>query len=255
MRILLIAPPWLEIYGNFKEAAKIGCVSPPLGLAYLGGAVLESGHECKILDMESQSLNMADVIEKIGQYMPHLIGITSTSPVYKNATHLGIHIKNQFPEIPLGIGGVHSTILGKQILEECPHFDFQVVGEGEKTMVEIIRALESGQSFSGIKGINFRENDCIVENSPRPIASNLDDLSKPARQLLDPKFYQHYLPGKGLIPYASIFTSRGCPFQCTFCSQHTMYGRKVRFHSLDRVLSELRDITESFRIKHVIIMD
>ncbi len=255
MRILFIAPPWLEIYGNFKEAAKIGCVSPPLGLAYLGGAVLESGNECKILDMESQQLSVADVIEKIEQYLPHLIGITSTSPVYKNAKYVGRIIKKQFQDIPIGIGGVHSTILGKQILEECPHFDFQVVGEGEKTIVEIIRALESGQHLSNIKGVIFRKNGSIVENPLRPLTSNLDDLPKPARQLLDPKCYQHYLPGKGLISYASIFTSRGCPFECTFCSQHTMYGRKVRFHSIERVISELRDVIDNYMVKHVIIMD
>lgn len=255
MRILFIAPPWLEIYGNFKEAAKIGCVSPPLGLAYLGGAVLESGHECKILDMESQRLSVVDVIDKIRSYSPHLIGITSTSPVYKNAKYVGSVIKEHIPNIPIGIGGVHSTILGKQILEECPHFDFQVVGEGEKTMVEIIQALESGQHFSGIEGVIFRRNGYIVENPARPLASNLDSLPKPAWHLLDPKLYQHYLPGKGLVPYANIFTSRGCPFECTFCSQHTMYGRKVRFHSLERVISELRDVVDNYMVKHVIIMD
>ena len=256
MRILLIAPPWLEIYGHYKKAAKIGCVSPPLGLAYLGGAIQDTGHDCKVFDMESQQLSASDIVEEIARYDPQLIGITATSPVYNNSKYLAGVIKEHFPDIPLGIGGVHSTIVGKEILEECPDFDFQVVGEGEKAIQEIIESIDSGvKSLEGIKGVIFRKNNTIIENAKRPLCENLDELPKPARQLLDKKLYQHYLPGKGFVNYASIFTSRGCPFQCIFCSQHTMYGRRVRWHSIDRVISELKDITENFQVEHVIIMD
>lgn len=254
MRVLLIAPPWLEIYGNFKKAAKIGCVSPPLGLTYLGGSVLNSGYDCRILDMETQCLNEKDVIDNIKEYSPSLIGITATSPVYANAKYLGNIIKRSFPDTPLCIGGVHSTVAGKKVLEECPFFDFQVVGEGENTIVEILKALESRKFLNEIKGLVFRKDGAIVENERRSFVENLDDLPKPARHLLDQKHYKHYLPHKGLVMYANVFTSRGCPFQCIFCSQHTMYGRRVRYHSMKRVISELRDI-HNFGIRHVIIMD
>ena len=255
MRVLLVAPPWLEIYGNFQKAAKIGCVSPPLGLAYLGGAIIEAGDDCRVLDMESQQLSPGDLVEEIRKYSPDLIGITATSPVYKNAEYLAGVIKEHFPDAPLGVGGVHSTIVGRQILEECPYFDFQVVGEGEKTITEILAAIKQNHSFEGIHGTIFRKNGTIIENARRQLADDLDELPKPARHLLKPELYQHYLPRKGLIQYASVFTSRGCPFQCVFCSQHTMYGRTVRFHSLQRVISELRDIVDNLGVQHVIIMD
>ena len=255
MRVLLVAPPWLEIYGNFKQAAKIGCVSPPLGLAYLGGAIIEAGHDCKVLDMESQQLNPADLVEEIREYTPDLIGITATSPVYKNAEYLAGVIKEHFPDVPLGVGGVHSTIVGRQLLEECPHFDFQVVGEGEKTIAEVLAAMQQDRPFEGIYGTIFRKNGTIVENPRRPLADNLDELPRPARHLLNQELYRHYLPGKGLIQYASLFTSRGCPFQCVFCSQHTMYGRTVRFHSVERVISELTEVINGLGVQHVIIMD
>ena len=95
----------------------------------------------------------------------------------------------------------------------------------------------------------------FVENQRRPLLENLDDITRPARHLFDRSLYQHYLPGKGFVPYATIFTSRGCPFQCIFCSQHTMYGRNVRTHSTERVISELKEITEDIGVEHVIIMD
>lgn len=254
MRIALIAPPWLEIYGNFKEAAKIGCISPPLGLLYLGGALREAGYDCKIIDMESQQLSMQQLLEFIASYQPDVIGISATSPVYSNARKIGEAIKQHFPDVLLGIGGVHSTILKQSIIIDATCFDFQAVGEGERTIVEVVQALENGRNFAGIRGLFYREDGQVMANPMRPLVDNLDDLPKPDRSLLHRNNFLHYLPGRGLIPYASIFTSRGCPFQCVFCSQHTMYGRKVRYHSLDRVMDELRDILAQ-GIDHVIVMD
>ena len=128
MKILLIAPPWLEIYGDYKAAAKVGLVTPPLGLAYLGGGILATGSECEVLDMEADQLTTAGLITHIKENKPDLIGLTATTPIFHNATVLAEQIKKEFPIIPLALGGVHSTIVGKKALEECPYFDFQVQG-------------------------------------------------------------------------------------------------------------------------------
>jgi radical SAM superfamily enzyme YgiQ (UPF0313 family) len=255
MRVLLVAPPWLDIYADFKDAARIGCVSPPLGLMYLGGAVLRAGGECRIVDMEAHQVNVDDLLTIVREYSPDIIGLTATTPVYQNTKALGRVIRERFPDITLGIGGVHATIVGREIMDECPQFDFQVRGEGEQTIIEIMEALDAGRSLAGIGGVIYRENGQVIENPPRQLTHNLDGLPMPARHLLDPDLYKHYLPGKGYIKYAGIFTSRGCPFECTFCSQHTMYGRKVRWHSLDRVIDELRMVTGEMGVRHVIIMD
>lgn len=255
MRVLLIAPPWLDIYGSFQAAARLGCVSPPLGLMYLGGAVLNAGSECKILDMESQRIGADELLRLIEEYAPDMVGLTATSPVYSNARRLGQLIRQRFPDVLLGIGGVHATILGKAVLAECPFLDFQVCGEGEQTLVELIAAVEAEKSFAGIPGLLYREGHRLRANPPRGLAADLDLLPLPARHLLDGGLYRHAVVGKGLARYATIFTSRGCPFQCTFCSQHTMYGRTVRWHGIDRVVRELRYITEELDVHHVIFMD
>ena len=93
------------------------------------------------VQVESQQIGANGLAREIEAYSPDLIGITSTSPVYSNAKYLARIIKESFSDIPIGIGGVHSTIVGKKILQESPYFDFQVVGEGEKTITEIIEAL------------------------------------------------------------------------------------------------------------------
>jgi radical SAM superfamily enzyme YgiQ (UPF0313 family) len=256
MRVLLIAPPWLEIYGNYHAAAKLGCVAPPLGLAYIGSAVQAIGGECRIVDMEMEGLDVEELMATIYEYSPDLIGLTATTPVFKNATLLAAAIKEYFPHILLGIGGVHSTVVGKAALVECKHFDFQVVGEGEFTIQEIIKALEVGvKSFDGIQGVIFRKDGEIIENPRRPFIQDLDAIPLPNRHLLKNELYRHTVPGKEFTTYADIFTSRGCPFHCVFCSQHTMYGRRVRWHSIERVIAELKQITQELGIRHIIFMD
>lgn len=257
MKVILIAPPWLDIYGRFKEAAKIGCVSPPLGLMYLAGAVQADGHTCQILDMESQNLDFDKVRQIVASEKPDLVGITATTPIYANARELGQGLRKEFPDLFMGIGGVHSTVVGKEVIEECPFFDFQVCGEGEVTLREILLAIEGGKDLSEVPGILFWGDDRSgpIQTEPRKLEQNLDNIPEPERTLLSPDIFKHHIPGRGLVTYASIFTSRGCPFQCIFCSQHTMYGRKVRWHSVDRVMQELHRVMNDLGTNHVIIMD
>ena len=255
MRILLIAPPWLDIYGDYKEASKLGCISSPLGLAYLGAAIKEKGGRVKVVDMETEGVNLHSLLPIIDDFKPDLIGITATTPVYTNTKDLAGEIKKTHPGIPLVLGGVHSTVVGREALEECEHFDFQVVGEGEETIQEIMEAFEEGRSLEGIKGVIYRDHGEIVENERRPLEMEADKLPVPDRDLLPTDKYVHSLPGKGFIRYATLFTSRGCPFHCIFCSQHTMHGRKMRWHSLERVMAELDQIVNKLGVEHIIIMD
>ncbi len=256
MRVLLIAPPWLDIYGDYQAAAKMGCVAPPLGLAYLGGALEEIDCQCRILDMDMEGLGPDELNAAIEEFKPDLIGLTATTPVFKNATILAERIKAKHPSVPLVVGGVHSTVVGRAALEECPHFDLQVVGEGEFTIREIVDALRSeDKNLENIEGLIYRRDGEIVENPRRPPKENLDEIPLPARHLLNADIYRHTVPGKASVGYADIFTSRGCPFQCVFCSQHTMYGRRVRWHSIERVMTELRYIVNDLGIRHIIFMD
>jgi len=222
---------------------------------YLAGGILKAGSDCRIVDMVSQQISMENLIEIIKDYKPGLVGISTTTPVYNNAKYVAKTLRKNFPDLVLAMGGVHPTISGKEVMEECPELDFIACGESEFLIQEVILCLESNKSLKGITGVIYRDEDKLIENPKRPLIENLDEIPKPARHLLDPDLYQHSIPGKGFERYASIFTSRGCPFKCIFCSQHTMYGRRVRWHSIDRVIDELEYIVHDLNVKHIIIMD
>ena len=100
MRVLLIAPPWLDIYGDYKEASKLDTVSSPLGLAYIGAAIQEKGGQVKVVDMETEGINIHDLLPMIKDFAPDLIGITATTPVFVNAKDLAQEIKKACPQTP-----------------------------------------------------------------------------------------------------------------------------------------------------------
>jgi anaerobic magnesium-protoporphyrin IX monomethyl ester cyclase len=256
MRVLLIMPPWLDVYGNYGDAARLGCVSPPLGLAYLGAAVEAMGDQCRIVDMQTEKMGLPALINEINEYGPGLIGITSTTPIFNNAAESAQVIKKEFPEILLCIGGVHSTIIGGSLLEKYHCFDLQILGEGEFTLQDILNSIKTGRPcLEDIPGLAYRKNGKVIKNAGRPLTQDLDSLPLPARHLLKNHIYCHTIPGRESVSYANVFTSRGCPFHCIFCSQHTMFGRNMRWHSINRIMSEFRIITQDLGIKHIIFMD
>ncbi len=130
--------------------------------------------------------------------------------------------------IPTVIGGPHVTFVPEEALQYC---DFVVRGEGEETLVELVEALNEGASLHSIKGLSFRNGDQIVHNPPRPLVEDLDSLPFPDLSLIR---------GHERISVTPIMTSRGCPYNCTFCSVTRMFGRKFRRRSVENVMDELR---------------
>ncbi len=95
MKCLLIAPPFSNVYGNFKSIMKYGFLNPPLGLCYLSASLKKAGHQARVLDCEAQGLNMAKLFEIVQQEKPDLIGITATSPELANALTIAAELKTR----------------------------------------------------------------------------------------------------------------------------------------------------------------
>ncbi|HAM88653.1 MAG: hypothetical protein US83_C0003G0107 [Candidatus Falkowbacteria bacterium GW2011_GWC2_38_22] len=254
MNILLINPPYFNVYKGYEKAAKIGAAYPPIGILYLASKLVSDGHNAKVLDAAVEYLSPENLIEKVIEFEPSLVGITATTPLFHVAAVIAKNIK-KIKNIPIVIGGFHVTILREKALINHPEFDFACIGQGEYTLSELARAIENNIDPKSIQGLIINKNGEIIITSPRPRLENLDELPFPIRPSADKSPYLWAPPKKGVVPITSIMTQRGCPFQCVFCSQQSMYGNRVTYRDINKVLDELEYIVNELGYKHVIFLD
>lgn len=255
MKCILIAPPFSNVYGNFKSIMKYGFLNPPLGLCYLSASLKKAGHQALVLDCEAQGLNMAKLFEIIQQKKPDLIGLTATSPELANALTIAAELKTRFT-VPIVFGGVHVTIFKEQLLRENPAVDFGVVGEGEETIVELLESLRQPQKLASIQGLIFREAGDIVQNPLRPLIPDLNELPFPDRSGQPPDLYFRNVPEIGYETTAAFMSSRGCPCHCTYCAIDQIPGwRRVRYRSAQNVVDEIEFLVREMNIKHISFND
>lgn len=227
----------------------LGVTGPPLGLAYLA-SVLRGEHEVEIIDAIALDYSLSDIRRLLEAKMPDVVGITSVTSTIYNAYSVAGVVKEVNMDCVVVLGGPHATFMARQILAECPFIDVVAKGEGERTVKELIDALSEGRSIEGIRGITFRANGEIMDNEPMPLIKNLDEIPFPSRDLLPDEKYS--VDG---IKYTTMMTSRGCPFNCIFCSSSRIFGNKWRGRSPENVVGEIEEIVENYRIKNIEFLD
>jgi magnesium-protoporphyrin IX monomethyl ester (oxidative) cyclase len=152
------------------------------------------------------------------------------------------------------MGGAHPSTLPKRVLRD-QNVDYVVIGEGELTMLNLLKTLSKGASFNEIDGFAYREEGKTVINPKKKFIEDLDSLPLPARHLLSMnEYFNAEAPhGPELMrkPFTSMITSRGCPFNCVFCSIHTIWGHKWRPRSPDNVLLEIEHLIDVYKIREI----
>lgn len=238
MKILLIRP-------NYRTTV----VTPPLGLGYLASFLESNGIDVKILDGLRDKLKKSQIIKKAVEYNPDAVGINCMSSFYFESIELTKELKSiGFRCI---LGGIHPSFCPSQTLKDSKA-DFVICGEGELAFFKLI---ENNFSNIGIKGV-YSKDDLLDRNDEIEMAipiKNLDDLPFPDWSQLDPRAYP--LAPHGFFvkqyPFAPIITSRGCPFNCSFCATPNLYGRRIRFRSPENVISEIKMLVERFGVKEI----
>lgn len=228
MRILLINPPYAA-----SEPPRI-----PMGLLYVGAVLEEAGHEVKLLDLLVSKPTPERIRRAIEELDPAMVGITSVTMNYPDASAILKYIKEIHPSAKTVVGGPHATFCWEQIGREEPWVDCVVRGEGEVTVRDLAAKLEKGGDFSGIAGIAWRngKDGGLTLNGERKLIEDLDSLPLPARHLFPISLY------RALRMDAGLTSGRGCPFSCIFCVGPRMVGRKPRLRSPKPVVDELEDI-------------
>ena len=238
MRILLIYPPCKKFYQPIF----------PLGLAYIAGALLKSGHEIEVWDINAERWTENEVVKKIKKLCDsyHLAGISALTGDYPYSEWLCNLLKRFKPEIKIVLGGHLASALPLFLIEHLP-VDYVVVGEGEETIVELVDSIKNDIEPYAVPGLYFRDrNGKISCTSSRPRMEDLNALPMPPWDYfpmsgyLDAPFhgYDAQTPEKG-AGAMSIMASRGCPFDCIYCD-HTIKGYQVRYRSVASVVNELK---------------
>jgi len=257
MKIFLVNPPFIEVYGPYREAAKLGAQPQmPLGLAYIAAVARDLGHDVVLLDADVEGLSIDKVVEKVGDAKPDLVGVSATTPIYSNGREILEKVKEVNGEITTVLGGFHITALPKETMEESEAVDYGIIGEGEDTFKELIDVLCGRKDVKDTAGLAYRdEKGRITVNKRRKPIQNLESVPYPARDLLKTGRYIWGIPGKGLVPVTSIITTRGCPFQCIFCGVDTMFPGKPRYRLVDDILDEIESVISLFSINHFMFSD
>jgi len=215
-------------------------LAPPLGLLYIAKILEKEGDDVAILDFSCEAFDEHKMIEAVK--IADVVGMTVLSFSLENSIELVNITKRVKPQIKVIIGGPHCSLFPRKALEET-QADICVQGDGELIITDIKRALEGEIAFSEISGIYYRENDVIRNGMPFQVVKDLDAVPFPARHLVKKYHYgSQYNPKIRKEEFTSIITSRGCPFNCKFCSRNSVSMKTYRMRSIKSILEELKDI-------------
>jgi magnesium-protoporphyrin IX monomethyl ester (oxidative) cyclase len=251
-------------------------VFQPLGIAYVA-AVLERQHKVCIIDSPTEGwrnleqidgtkyqvgLRNKEIADRIRRWSPDVVGINIPfSGWSKGAFEVASIVKSIDKDIITVLDGQHPSARPVDCLKRT-NIDFVVIGEGEHTMFELVGVLERGiiRNLKKIRGIAFIKNGKKVITPPRPVVQDLDSLPFPARHLLPMNKYFAAIketPLRGEIhkPWATMITSRGCPYNCIFCTAHIVMGKKWRGRSPENVVDEIEQLIHTYHIKQIDFID
>jgi len=238
MRILLINPPREhELLGNNPAIIdEERGYNPPLGLLYVAGYLLRHRHhDVEVLDAQVDALTYPALREQIALRRPDVVGITAMTFTLIDVIETARLVKAINPSTVVVLGGPHVHLFPDETLA-LPEADYLVLGEGEAAFAELLDRLGDAQGLAQVAGIAFRANGAIVKTAARPLQDDLDALPFPARELTPYAKYSSVIARRA--PITTMFTSRGCPYQCIFCDRPHL-GKRFRARSAANVVDEM----------------
>jgi anaerobic magnesium-protoporphyrin IX monomethyl ester cyclase len=264
MKTLLLNPPQFASETSRREPASVGR-DDILSIGYVAAYAVSRGHDVEAVDMFTWSWEK--VTDFITALHPDVVAIACSHTIDRgSAYNVARFVKKLNGAIKVVFGGHHCSAMAGQIVRHLP-VDAVVVGEGEETFEELIRAWETNGDIHTIKGLVFMDGTTLVETARRPPLENLDLLPFPIRgaiprdrsiAMIFPSPLPHLkFKGKsiGSRTCASMSTSRGCPYKCRFCSVTTFWGAQWRFRSPRSVVDEIEILVENHGVQHIHFFD
>jgi anaerobic magnesium-protoporphyrin IX monomethyl ester cyclase len=241
MKTLIIQPSG----GVGQESIRVDC--EPVGATYISEFLKKEGHQSKVIHQTSSD---ADVLREVKDFNPDLVGFSTMTFNFNSGRRLARSIKHQQGDVPIVFGGYHASALPLEV-GSFSEIDYVVVGEGERTMAELTRALQEGRDPSSIEGLVLSSEGLPLFTGRRERISDLDEVPFPTRENLGVEQYKQKL--LTLPPISEqratargVQTSRGCRFSCPFCSTKNVFPGKRTERSPESVVKELTYLRNTY---------
>lgn len=235
----------IQLQGNY----------PPIGLGYLASTLEGEDIDVGILDFGGLGYTPQQLYEhareELARSKPDLVGITCLT----TQAHLALGVARIAKEVCDGcytvLGGPHATAAPVEVVHD-PNVDFVIVGEGERTLLELVKTIDEPDRLRGVAGLVYEDRGKVVVTPPRRPIENPDEIPFPAYHLFPERKLNLTVDAHGIDTrgrYMEVFTSRGCPYQCIYC--HKMFGKRFRARSPENVLGEIEFLYQEYGIREI----
>lgn len=267
MKIVLVNPPQI-----FYPKSAIAIAGFPLGLMYIGAILDTHAYKVELLNAVSgdhrlragkdgtiqYGMTQQQIREELIRRKPDVVGVSNPfTAQLDNAVGVCEIVKDIDAGIPVIIGGPHASVRPIQLLEENDCIDFAVMGEGEYTILDLIKHLEGKKSINIVEGMAYRENGKVKVNPKRNFIMNLDELPYPSYSLVNMEEYlnlkkiNYRRASRQSRKELPMITSRGCPYNCIFCAIHLHMGKIWRPHSANYVIQHVEHVVNKYGVNHI----
>jgi radical SAM superfamily enzyme YgiQ (UPF0313 family) len=253
--IVFCEPPFLFWDRSMDRLREGEETIPGMGVLVLAAVARTHGYRVHLVDAKQQGRSTDEVSRAIVALRPDYLGLSATTVSVTGGGRIAERVKQLLPSVVTVLGGPHVSAIPERTMDAFPSIDYGVVGEGEHSLFELLRRLEAGTSVDNVPGLVFRRGQRVHANPRAPYVDDLDALPMPAWDLL-PDFPNGFRPplfSYPRTPVASVITSRGCPFSCTFCDRSTS-GKRGRMHSVEYVVQLCRYLS-AVGVRHIIFVD
>lgn len=242
---ILLINPRLTRFNKFNTLSKFIPVSLPHGLGYLAGYLRQKNVDCEIFDELIEPLYGDKLKQLVIEKNITIVGISCMTPFIYRAMSIVRDVKKISGDVKTVLGGFHPTVMSEECLKN-ENVDYVVRQEGEITLWELMKSLDGDIRISDIKGLSYKVSGRIVHNPDRPLIEDIDSL---------PDFPYHLFEKHADRYNFKILSSRGCPGNCIFCAAHTVWERKYRYRSCEKVIKEIDILINRYGRKSISFAD
>ena len=261
MRIYMLNPPYFPHFGRemrWQDTGRGGTLYYPIWISYATGLLENNKHDVRLVDAPAWDWSIEKVIEDLRKFSPDMVVVGTSFTSVNNDLDVSKKIKSEFDaDVPVIMVGPPTSQFPEKMLDGG--VDIVARYEYDFTLAELAERMEKGESIDDISGISFKQNGKVIHNPNRPWSTSgeLDGLPFVSEVYKRHLNIRDYFLNYSLYPMVQIFTGRGCPYKCTFCSwPQSLMGRKYRVRSVENLLDELEWIEGNLpEVKEVFLED